>query len=543
MNGPVFLVGLSGSGKTTVGRLLAGRLQLPFVDTDALIEQRAGKPIVAIFASEGEAAFRDLERRILAEVSQRPAVVSTGGGAPVDPVNRTLLSAQGFTFWLDARTDTLVDRLSRAQAARPLLQDDLTASLERLRHQRHAAYAACGSRIDTSDLAPAEVVAILAERLRTETGAGQHLFNQGNVAPVWIETRTHSYGAYVGAGLFDRLPEFLQRHGLAGRLHVIVDEAIAEIHAARIRSVIGRLEHTWHPVPGGEEHKSLDQASRLYDDLLSQRPERGDLILALGGGVIGDLAGFIAATLLRGIRFVQVPTTILSQVDSSVGGKVAVDHPRGKNLIGAFHQPSLVLADLDFLQTLPPREVGAGLTEIVKISVMQDENLFASLERSASDLRALEPAALEPAIRRAIELKARLVEQDERDLTGARALLNYGHTLGQALEAATDYGRFLHGEAVAIGMGAAARMSNWIGWHPIEAVQRQDALLGVFGLPEGAPGTPEGPVREALRLDKKRESGVVKWVLPVGIGVGRSGCDVPDQLVDRALDWMLEDVP
>jgi 3-dehydroquinate synthase len=319
-----------------------------------------------------------------------------------------------------------------------------------------------------------------------------------------------------------------------------MDARMGDLHRDRIDPVLAQTRHTIHIVPAGEEHKSLDQAYRLYDNLLALRPERGDLILALGGGVIGDLAGFVAATLLRGIRFVQVPTTILSQVDSSVGGKVAVDHPRGKNLIGAFHQPSLVIADLDFIATLPSREVSAGLAEVVKIAVMMDPALFDRLEQSAATLALSDRGALQPVIRRAIELKAQLVEEDERDLTGARALLNYGHTLGQALEAATGYDRFLHGEAVAIGMGAAARIAQWSGRHPLDAVQRQDALLATLALPAAAPGTDPVALRAALGLDKKREGGALKWVLPQGIGRGQSGCEVPQEVVDRAIDWMLE---
>lgn len=541
MSGPssIFLVGLSGSGKSTVGRLLASRLQLPFFDTDLEIERETGRRVTELFADEGEARFRQRETATLTRLVQRSAVIGTGGGLPLAPHNRELMRANGTAFWLDASTAALLERLRGETDIRPLLRDDPEGTLEQLRKDRREVYADCGDRMDTADRAPTAVVEGIVRRLKSGGWTARRWESEAE-PPIWLDTGTHSYGVYVGSGLLARLPDLLQRHGLTNRLHVIADERVAAAHDRLIKQVLSGIPHTWHQVPSGEQHKSLAEANRLYDELLAERPERGDLLLALGGGVVGDLVGFVAATLLRGVRFVQIPTTVLSMVDSSVGGKVAVDHERGKNLIGAFHQPSLVLADLDFLTTLPDREVPAGLSEIVKIAVMQDSQLFDQIEGDVHLLQAREPRALGAAIHRAIELKARLVEQDERDLTGARALLNYGHTLGQALEAATGYERFLHGEAIAIGMGAAARMSSWLGLHPTSAVTRQDQVLDQLGLPKGAPGASESALRAALGLDKKREGGTVKWVLPYGIGTGRSGCNVPEEIVDRAIDWIVE---
>jgi len=294
------------------------------------------------------------------------------------------------------------------------------------------------------------------------------------------------------------------------------------------------MTQTWYPVPAGEEHKTLQQVERLYDALLADRVERNDVIVALGGGVIGDLAGYVASTVLRGLRFIQIPTTVLSQVDSSVGGKVGVDHPRGKNLIGAFHQPGTVLADVDLLRTLPRREVAAGWAEVVKIAVIQDAALFDDLEHNADELTQVEPAATTRAIRRAVELKARVVEQDERDLTGVRAILNYGHTLGHAIEAATGYSEILHGEGVAIGMGGAAHIARAMGLHPPEAVQRQSDLLRRLGLPGAVDVHPEA-VRNAMGLDKKRSGGRMLWILPSGLGQVQTSRDVPDTLVEEAI--------
>ncbi|MBI4214163.1 MAG: 3-dehydroquinate synthase [Chloroflexi bacterium] len=540
MTGLIFLVGLSGTGKSTIGRLLSGRLQLPFVDTDVEIERRAGKSVAAIFADEGESVFRQLESDVLRDVSARRAgVVATGGGAPTDPSNRTLIRAAGPVFWLDATAETIARRLGDGAALRPLLQGDVLASLERLRSLRVNAYQACGTRIETQERSPFEIADEIVRELRSSGYFAPAAWTDGLTAPVWVNTSGHSYPIYVGSGLVERFPEILQRHGLEGRLHCLIDKRVASLHGAAFASSLKKGD-TWHPTEAGETQKTLAHTYELYDELLAERPERSDTLVAIGGGVVGDLVGFLASTLLRGMRFVQIPTTVLAQVDSSVGGKVGVDHPRGKNLIGSFYQPCLVLADLDVLGTLPPREIAAGLAEVVKIAVVQDADLFDQVEASAESLSALDREAMEPTIRRAIELKANLVEQDERDVLGIRALLNYGHTLGHAIEAATDYGRFLHGEAVAVGMTAAGRMAAWMGGHPAEAVERQDGLLRRLGLPVSAASVPRERIKDALGLDKKRQAGNLTWIIPTGLGSARSGVEVPGELVDRVMDWVFE---
>jgi 3-dehydroquinate synthase len=335
--------------------------------------------------------------------------------------------------------------------------------------------------------------------------------------------------------VLSRASTLLRAHGVDAPLRIIADERVAELHGAAVREALSDFSTSWYPVPAGEEHKTLEQAEKLYDALLADRLERRDVIVALGGGVIGDLAGFVASTILRGVRFVQIPTTVLSQVDSSVGGKVGVDHPRGKNLIGAFHQPSLVLADVGVLRTLPPREVAAGWAEVVKIAVIQDAELFEKMELSANELALLEPGATGHAIRRSVELKARVVEQDEYDLTGVRAILNYGHTLGHALEAATEYSTLLHGEGVAIGMAGAALIAEQLELHPHDAVKRQAALLQRLGLPSVAPGADPTAVRDALGLDKKRAGGKIAWIIPAGLGRVQVTTEVPAPLVEAAI--------
>ncbi len=542
--GHIFLVGLSGTGKTTAGRLLADELGLPFIDTDTEIERRTGQTIPELFESSGEPAFRDTERKVLAEIASGPsAVVSTGGGLPLDPANRDLMKSVGLIAWLDAHVDVLVDRLQRMEShGRPLLQDDPRTALTRLSRERRPIYAQLGHWIDVSGTpldTVSRVMAIIDHGAITgEPTAATPVPDSVEIQrePIWVRAPSQTYPIYVGLGLFPQIGAIIKAHGLDTRLHVVVDERVDELHGDAFRAGLGEeVPFTWQSITAGEEQKTMKTVNAVYDNLLRQQPERQDVIVALGGGVIGDLVGYVAATLLRGIRFIQVPTTLLSQVDSSVGGKVGVDHERGKNLIGAFHQPNLVIADLDVLRTLPPREIAAGWAEVVKIAVVQDAALFEDLERSAELLNQLDPEATERAIRRDIELKATLIEQDERDTTGARAVLNYGHTVGHALEAATGYGTLLHGEAIAIGMNAAARIAGAGGLFPREAIVRQARLLQRLGLPSRCEVASPEAVKEAISLDKKRAGAKTTWILPTGIGSVRVISDVPDQVVDAAI--------
>jgi 3-dehydroquinate synthase len=272
-------------------------------------------------------------------------------------------------------------------------------------------------------------------------------------------------------------------------------------------------------MPPGESTKSLDQASRLYDELVSGHADRHTLIVALGGGVIGDLAGFVAATFARGLPLIMVPTTLLAQVDSSVGGKVGINHPAAKNSIGAFHQPAGVWIDTETLRTLPARELRAGLAEVVKYGVILDSEFFAGLERDVDLILAQDGQALRRIIVESCRKKAAVVSEDEREETGLRAILNFGHTIGHAIEAVAGYdGPFQHGEAVAVGMAAEARLAERLGWIGADAVDRLTRLLERFGLPTSAPGLDAGKLMAAMARDKKNRAGKIRFVLPRSIG-------------------------
>ena len=350
-----------------------------------------------------------------------------------------------------------------------------------------------------------------------------------------ITTPAGSYPIVVGPGLLRELPARLAELGLRGRLWLISDSAVFPHYGPRLLGELRAAGYTAdsHVVPSGEASKDLAIVSGCYDWMIGGNVERRDAVLALGGGVVGDLAGFVAATVLRGIALVQLPTTLLAMVDSALGGKTGVNHPLGKNLIGAFHQPRLVLSDTDTLGTLAPRELRAGWAEVIKHGVIRDAGLFEMLESQASAPPASGSglSALPQIIHRAARVKVDVVNADERE-TGERMLLNYGHTLGHAVEAAGGYGALLHGEAVAIGMDLAAQIAQRMGIWGAAAVERQRRLLQAYGLPTAIPAgmDPEDLIERTLR-DKKVRAGRVRWVLPTAIGQALVRDDVPESLV------------
>jgi 3-dehydroquinate synthase len=308
-------------------------------------------------------------------------------------------------------------------------------------------------------------------------------------------------------------------------------------------------------VPAGEQTKSMDSVIKIYDFLVEHRAERDDIIVALGGGMVGDLAGFVAATFLRGMPWIQVPTSLVAMVDASIGGKVGVNHPEGKNLIGAFYQPSFVLTDVQALTTLPQRELISGWAEVIKHGLTLDKEYFEFLESNVSKVAKLEPELVTRAIARSAAIKAQVVSQDEREREGKRTILNYGHTIGHGLEAATRYKRFLHGEAVAIGMMGAAKLSQRLGFFPPAAVERQRALLKKFGLPTSLRAETAsqrrggklsnlklnlGGITKAMELDKKVRARAIRWVLLQDIGKTVIRSDVHREDISAVLQELVE---
>jgi shikimate kinase/3-dehydroquinate synthase len=543
----VVLTGFSGSGKSTVALLLAARLGWRPIDNDQDIEIETGLTIPEIFAQQGEAPFRQLERQHLLRALDRDRVViATGGGACVDEAlwtDQLLYKPGTLVITLDAHPDEMLARMKRQAemqgngADRPMLAgDNPLARIAELKRTRQEAY-------DRSH------VTLPVDRMEADHVADEimQMVRPSLLEPcVRMKAASGSTAVHIGPGATDFAGELIKEtYPRAQRTWIISDANVDALHGKDIETTL--LAFGLRPervaVASGEGSKSLATAGMLYDWMLRGGIERGDVVVALGGGVVGDLAGFVAATVLRGVGLVQIPTTLLSTVDSSIGGKTAINHETGKNLIGAFYQPPLVVIDTRFLVTLPPRELRSGFGEIVKHAIVQPStpngeraDLVRFLERNAHNLRLLSEPVTSYMISRNIELKAAVVENDERE-TGIRAFLNFGHTLGHAIEAA-GY-RLLHGEAVAVGMRAAMRIGRDMGTATDLHVQTVDALLDLYGLPKRAPVEPER-VMELLGSDKKRKAGRLRWILPLQDGGVTLSEDVPIEIVREALSEVID---
>lgn len=528
----IALIGLSGSGKTTLARDVATMLGWRCIDTDHEIEQHTGQSISNLFMEWGEAAFRAKEREVLAQaLDGEHVVVATGGGMVEDTRNRELLREHAFTVWLHAPVDTLVERL-RGADDRPLLAGAPDARLNHLAQRRAPFYAQLADWVVSTHLLTPDAVAHDIVR-------GYQLTQPPATSDTTLRVTTpgDSYPIYVGPGVLDELPQRLDDVGVGKRVWLLSDTDVLPLHGEHVMQIVraaGRNVESF-AVPAGEAHKTLATVEQVYDWLLGNSVERGDTLVALGGGVVGDMAGFAAATVLRGIAFVQLPTTVLAMVDSAIGGKTGFDHAHGKNLIGAFWQPRLVLSDTTLLHTLPAAERTAGWAEAIKHAVIGDPALFDDLQTHSQALLNGEEPVTSALLRRAAAFKAAIVSGDERE-EGARMLLNYGHTIGHALEKESNY-TIRHGEAVAIGMMAAGTLACEFGLFAQTDLDRQRALLQAFGLPTRLPAdTNIDHLIERTASDKKTRNKRVRWVLPTTIGKMIVRERVPENVVRVVLE-------
>lgn len=517
----IVLTGFMGTGKTAAGRAVAERLGREFVDVDAVVEERAGQSVQAIFETRGEAGFRAIEAAVCAELGERSGlVIATGGGALVNPLNRGRFD-RAFVVCLDAAVDEILARVGDA-ADRPLLAGgDPRERAQVLLDARREAYAQIPFHVDTTGKTVAQVADQVVTLFRT------------CIPRLAVPTPDGEYPIFVGAGLLAQTGALLRRYGgrLSGRCAVVTQPYVGELYAARVVESLraAGLDSLVVEIPDGERFKTLDTLSTVYDQLVEARLDRRSAILALGGGVVGDLAGLAAATFLRGLPFVQLPTTLLAMVDASIGGKVAVDHPGGKNLIGAFKPPQAVLADTDTLATLPVEEWRCGLAEVVKHGLVGEAGLFEALEAGQAD-----PQHAGLWLERAIRVKADIVARDPFE-HGEREKLNLGHTFGHALERLSNY-ELRHGEAVAIGLVCAARLAARLGMCDDRLAPRLESLLGGLGLPTRLPGElPAAAMLDAMATDKKRLGGRLRFVLPRALGDVAIVDDAPREQVLEAI--------
>jgi len=536
------LVGLPGSGKSAIGRRVASRHGAAFIDLDDQIEKAQGRTIPEIFERDGEAAFRSLERAAIAALGPPDAspelrrVISPGGGAIVDPRNRWALYRGRLPVWLDVRTEVLAQRLRRSPNVRPLVQGgDPLGRVRQLAAARERFYGAA-HRVN----GVAEVGAVV--------GAVETIVAAGAPAGTTLLRAPTKIGELVvGEGIAaDAVSEALRR--LDARRAILVSEpgawaAVGEDLAASLRATGWPVEVVM--LPQGEAAKRLGVVEDAARDLARRRVERAEPLVAVGGGALGDPAGFLAAAYLRGIPWIQVPTTLVAQVDSAIGGKTGVDLPEGKNLLGAFHHPAAIVVDIAALRRLPERQLRAALGEVVKMAALGDEALFATLEAEGEGIAAGAPDAFErgavaEAVERSAWAKVEVVSADEREQAAGRGrvTLNLGHTIGHALEAADGYSTLLHGEAIAYGTRAAVRIGMQLAVTPPERAARIERLLDRLDLGRAPLPYPLDRVLDATGTDKKHAGGRLRWVLPTASGVVIRD-DVPPPVVRDATSAVL----
>ena len=509
----IFLYGPPGSGKSMMGQVLAGNLKLPFIDLDHVIETDAGISISGIMERHGESAFRDLESSaLLALADEGESVVALGGGALLRDENRTFAENSGTVLLLMAGLRTLLERLQNDPEKRPLLAGDMSTKLSSLLAKRSEHYNSFPLLLHVDG----KTVEQNAFQARVLLGR-YHLSAMGE------------YDVLVRNGAIDRLGEMLWLRGLQNPI-LVTDEIVAKFHAENAISALraSGFDPKMLTVPAGEAYKNLETIGQLWHGFLESGMDRKSTVIALGGGVIGDMAGFAASTFMRGIPWVGVPTTLLAMVDASLGGKTGFDLPEGKNLIGSFHPPKLVLADPQLLRTLPEAELISGMAEVVKHGIISDPELFSLCVRGLDWVK----GNLEEIIKRAMAVKIKIIEEDPYE-KGFRAALNLGHTVGHAVELVSKF-NLRHGEATSIGMAAEAKYSARIGLAGLGLVESVTASLSGLGL---SIHIPKEMSREeilcAMRVDKKKNAKSIRFALPVEIGTVKL-VDVTD--LERVLE-------
>jgi shikimate kinase/3-dehydroquinate synthase len=542
----IFLVGLMGTGKTTVGRALAKRLNKRFIDSDHEIEARTGASIPLIFEIEGEASFRQREADVIRDLTEQDDIVlATGGGAVLNPESREYLRSRGTVIYLRASVNNILQRTGHDKN-RPLLQTaDPRKRLEELGYQREPYYQEIAHlTIETGRPNVQWVVQIILSQLEQmeksqtadQTGASSikpSLSGSSRSVPIdlSVDLGVRSYPITIGQDLLADASRFVPY--VAGQKVVIVtNTTVGPLYLDRLSGALSAAGKQVTPIvlPDGEEYKDWENLMHIFDVMLAAKCDRKTTLIALGGGVIGDMTGFAASTYMRGVPFIQVPTTLLAQVDSSVGGKTGINHPLGKNMIGAFYQPQAVLADTSTLATLPQRELSAGMAEVIKHGAIIDAAFFDWIEANIEKLMGRDADALAYAIRRSCEIKADVVRQDERE-GGLRAILNFGHTFGHAIEAGLGYGEWLHGEAVGCGMVMAAELSRRLGYIDETARARVANLVRAAGLPVTAPDLGIDRWLELMEVDKKNEGGQIKFILVKPLGSPLIGSVPTEHLV------------
>jgi shikimate kinase / 3-dehydroquinate synthase len=533
----LFFTGFMATGKSRIGQLTAASLGRPYFDTDKLVEDQTGMEIPQIFADKGEAEFRRLEVEALRSLSGKgPFVCALGGGTLLSPEALSLVHKDGVLVNLYAEPEIILQRVNRKKDSRPLLSGlDDSAKLERIREmltERQPLYNMADFHFESAEDVPHHILTRrIIHRLQVE-----------ECEPLWVELGDRRYPIYVETDLSQHIDSIAQKVGCSGRFLMVSDTNLKQKQAdflQRTQDSLGDCGTFWFRP--GEVEKHLKSINKLLTFMLRHSLSRKTTLVAVSGGVVGDMTGFTAAIYMRGVDFIQSPTTLLAMVDSSVGGKTGINHPLGKNLVGAFWQPRAVVISLNVLASLPREEFLAGIAEVIKYGVIRDPDFFSYLETHAKELLARDPETLKHIVRRSCAIKAEVVGKDERELQDSgRAILNYGHTFGHAFEVLAGFGAMPHGLAVALGMRCAARLAFLLGMIPEAVEKRQNDLLNALEMPRTFPNKlDQEKAYDAMGLDKKAKEGHRVFILPTRIGEVVSVKGPDRQLVLQALEAVI----
>lgn len=514
MGNNLVLIGFMGTGKDTVGRELSRRTGMPFLSLDRFIELKQGAAIAEIFRRRGEPFFRQQEHSALQSIrGLNRTVIAAGGGTVLDPRNRQLMKSMGRIVRLNASRAVIEHRL-RGDLTRPLIKN--RRRLRAIFQARRHCYDFAELTVDTSRLSPGQASRTIIRQLQIPADAVSR-------ADKVLEIRSgrRSYPVFIGYGILSRLTAEALALGSTRRGVILTNSLVGALYLDRVQEKFQALGINLVPliIPDGEKEKNLRRAAAIYDFLLKHKFSRRDLLVALGGGVITDLAGLIAATFKRGMPLIHVPTTLLAQVDAALGGKTGINHQEGKNVIGVFYPPSAVICDTSLLMSLPEQEFTGGLAEVVKYGFTADASFFSDLERNARLILDREPDTITRIVIRCAQLKQAIVENDEFEEKGVREKLNFGHTVGHALETAMNYRGITHGAAVAIGMAEEAQQAVRRNFLLQKDQKRLVRLLERFSLPVCLPAGFDWPViRPIMRQDKKNRGTTVLIPRPIRIG-------------------------
>ena len=526
MNKILYIIGFSGTGKSAASKLAAEALGWKLFDMDQIIEEEIGKPISQIFEQNGEEWFRDKESELLLKLSkENNCIISTGGGLPVKGSNFDIMNNSGYVLTLDASIDIIVKRLKNKssegeneKSLRPKLIQSSLSEIIQFKSERSDIYAKSDFTINTNKLSVEEVannIVYQAEKYVDQLNSLH--FEQFDSFCTNVLSKNNQYGVFVGLDIYKYLPEVMNKIINKQKVYLLSDDG-SKPYMRKIQQVFefaGKSTTTF-VIPQGETSKSLSISSKIYEWLSYEHADRGDVLIGVGGGVVGDITGFVASTYMRGIKFVLVPTTLLSMSDSSIGGKTAVDVNKIKNLVGSFYNPSLVYSDLISLKTLPERQINSGWAELIKHGFIKDRDLLDQMIQ-IQDYKKINDN-VSSIIKKSIQIKGEIVTVDENEKYGSRIMLNYGHTLGHAIESSTNLEQYTHGEAVSIGMSFAAKLSNHLNMLSDDDLKLHNDILKKFDLPVSPDNIDWEKCFELIKNDKKVKNGKINWILLESLG-------------------------